>query len=258
MNKNNKNIFQVSIGLNHEHPEVQSSIHKMRKLNPEWNYNLITTKKEMDSFMVENFKNSSSEFENNVYTSYIEVPKLLSLHKRGNILGLVAQCDIYRLAVVYMYGGLYLDIDSEIHGDFNKLLNEDAIFILTPVEVWNGCFYASSRHPIFKKLLNRILYKATVIKDTHLMSLTSPHLHLEVACRLVDPTVENIHDIIDKKKYIDLIPNIHNIEDHKIMYASPDFFSSNSISLKICPYWKKFLYKNPNDSNSPFNEHWHL
>ena len=50
----NKNIFQISIGLNHNHPEAVQSINNMRNSNPSWTYRLITDKKEVDNFMLKN------------------------------------------------------------------------------------------------------------------------------------------------------------------------------------------------------------
>ena len=247
------------------HSEVQASISRMREKNSEWSYNLITTKEEMDSFMVENFKKPNNQFRNNVYTSYIEIPNIIN-HIKGRdpkVRDLVSQCDIYRIAVVYLYGGLYLDIDSELDGDFNKLLKNDALFILTPREVWNGCFYSTSEHPILRNLLERIFYRLTKVKDVNMMTLAGPGLHFEVACRLIDNTIENSWDV-KADEYTDKIFEINNVENHSIIYSSvqretdKDFLFSNSILLTISTPWSVFLYKDPNDPNSPFNQHFFL
>ena len=50
-----KNILQVSIGLNHKHPQVQEVTQKMLDINKSHTYILIDSEQKMDDWVIENY-----------------------------------------------------------------------------------------------------------------------------------------------------------------------------------------------------------
>nr|VFJ56095.1 MAG: Glycosyltransferase sugar-binding region containing DXD motif-containing protein [Candidatus Kentron sp. DK] len=56
-----------------------------------------------------------------------EMPTLLPLYRQPDLLP-VQRADIFRLVVVYLRGGFYLDIDMDMHRALDDLLDFGAVF----------------------------------------------------------------------------------------------------------------------------------
>jgi len=78
------------------------------------------------------------------------------------------KADLWRYCVLYIYGGIYVDIDTVCLGKVDSFLNEDIEF-MTPIDLNNcpnigthnlfNCFIASiPNHPILLNCINRIVY----------------------------------------------------------------------------------------------------
>ena len=236
-----KNIFQVAIRLNYKHEAVQESINKMLDKNPTWKYKIFTEKSEIDEFMYKNFSQSSDKFENKIFETYKEIPNLINYPpKLGK---LIAQLDLFRVAAVYLYGGLYLDIDSELTGDFNQFLKSDAVFFLTnTAEIFNACFYSVPKHAMLKKILETINENILVHKQGNLYAATGPSVHTHIAQELFDFEIVNYKKIIKKPL---------EFNGSSLYY---DDANSESLSLKIEAPFKPLLYSQNGEN---FNRHWH-
>jgi len=76
----------------------------------------------------------------------------------------IQQIDFFRYLVIYYHGGLYLDLDMDIHRSFDTLDRTKCIF---PVEIGgvndpnmligNYAFYAPARHPFLKHIIECIV-----------------------------------------------------------------------------------------------------
>ena len=95
-------------------------------------------------------------FETNVYNAYCRI-----------IPG-AFKADLWRYCILYIYGGVYVDIDTICIGKIDDFLNDNVEFI-TPVDLNNcptigthnlfNCFIASiPKHPILLDCINRIVY----------------------------------------------------------------------------------------------------
>lgn len=253
MDINNKNIFQVSIGLDHKHKEVQNSISLMLNKNPEWTYNLIVDKKDMDNFMFDYFSESNPDW----YDTYCEIPNVIESHGSGiktDIRRLVAQIDMYKVCVLYIYGGLYLDIDSELFGNFDHFLQCGAFFLVDDNQVFNCMFYSEKQHPVLSLILDAMSKQILIIKQSNLMLSTGPHLHTNVALSMLDADKKKL-EYISSIAQIDNKPITYNYIDKKRDY---EFLTTNNIKFSASAEFKKFLYNDENDLNSHFNPHWHI
>lgn len=245
----NKNIFQVSIGLNHNHPEIVQSINNMRNSNPSWTYHLITEKKEVDNFMLQNFGQSKDEFEKRIFETYQEIPNIIERQSSDfedkRLHHLIAQLDLYRMAMIYTHGGLYLDIDSELKGDFNQFLNADAVFFLTnKEEIFNAVFYSVPKHEMLKILLKQISDNILINKFSNLYIACGPNVHTLIAQRMFDFNMENYQNIINK---------LLKIKSYSLRYTDA---CSESLMLKIEAGFKKYLYNGEHNSYWQKNAHW--
>lgn len=99
-------------------PEVQNNINKMKKINPEYDFRLVTDI-ECDKFIKENFNNQ-------IYQAYLNINP-----KYG-----AAKADFWRYCVLYINGGIYLDLDSFIEEKLSNII-KDRDEALISLEMWN-------------------------------------------------------------------------------------------------------------------------
>ena len=128
-----KNIFQ-SWFTNKLHPLVQEKIDTFKKLNPEYTYHLYNDD-DMDKFVNEHYKG-----------------EIADCYNKLNII--VAKVDFWRYLVLYKYGGVYLDMDSNIRRPLRELIKDEDEAIITaegnPDLYVQWALIFSKEHPILK------------------------------------------------------------------------------------------------------------
>ena len=99
--KENRTIFQICINLNDNIESLKKSRKRLLDLNPCWNYLYIRSQDQFDQIMIDNFKKSNDEFENNIYKLYSEIPNLIhgssKTEKIHNLKGLKDLAILQRL-----------------------------------------------------------------------------------------------------------------------------------------------------------------
>lgn len=80
-----------------------------------------------------------------------------------NLTPTISKCDFARFVVVYVYGGLYTDLDFICRKNISKLLQYDSYFLFEPIEhrymgtkIYNGFFASVPNHPFVFGWLNRM------------------------------------------------------------------------------------------------------
>ena len=134
-----KNIYQ-SWHSHNFHPKIEKIFHKQRSLNPNFRFTLY------DDLQIEDFVRSN--FEKNIFNAFTSL-KILT-----------AKVDFWRYLILYKYGGIYLDIDSKINIDLEKMIEEHDEAILT-AETNEGLFvqwalFFSKEHPILEKTIENV------------------------------------------------------------------------------------------------------
>jgi mannosyltransferase OCH1-like enzyme len=123
------------------HPAVQEKLDAMKALNPEYAF-VLSNDEEMDAFV-------NREFPGEIADCY----------NRLNII--VAKVDFWRYLILYKYGGIYLDIDSDIRKPLRELIRDEDEAILSAEQndfkfvQWALMF--SKGHPILKKTIDFIV-----------------------------------------------------------------------------------------------------
>ena len=165
-----KNIFQ-SWYTKDVHPLIRQKIDKFKQLNPDYTYALYTDE-EMDDF---------------VHTHY--PGQISNAYDKLNII--VAKVDFWRYLVLYKYGGVYLDFDSDMHVQLNQFIREDDQCILSPED--NPSFYvqwalvSDKGHPIMEKVIEMIVQNIEENKHpNNIHKMTGPSVFTEA--------IESIHN----------------------------------------------------------------
>lgn len=127
--------------------EFKSLIQTWKDNNPNYAYFLFDDN-DCETFI-------KNKFEENVYKAYCRI-----------IPG-AFKADLWRYCVLYIYGGIYVDVDTICLNSIDNFINEDIEF-MTPIDLNNcpyygtynlfNCFIASvPRHPILMDCIKRIV-----------------------------------------------------------------------------------------------------
>ena len=112
-------------------------------------YNPTINIRFMNDIMCENFIRDN--FSDEVFFVYTSLP-----------LG-VMRADMWRIAIIYIYGGIYADVDTVCHTPIDLLLVDKNIVIAKEFvgldNVANYFFAATPNHPVFKRTLDIMIEK---------------------------------------------------------------------------------------------------
>ena len=99
---------------NNVHPKIYENIQDILNLNPDYSYTFITDDIGRDLI--------KTHFDKNVLDAY-------DVLNAG-----AAKADLLRLVAIYIYGGVYIDLDSTIVIELNKFIDNDRDFYF----IWDG------------------------------------------------------------------------------------------------------------------------
>jgi mannosyltransferase OCH1-like enzyme len=219
-----KNIFQVSINLNHEHKSIQKIINKTKSLNPDYKYTLVTEESYIDKFVNDNFPG-----------------EIANSYNKLNIL--VAKIDFWRYLTLYKYGGVYLDMDSEINYPLKDLIKENDDAIITaegnPNLYVQWALIFSKNHYILKKTIELIVENIQYNKyPNNIHKMTGPSVFSD-AINICHKELFNnniVHILINKKTDITFKKDNISYRLYSIDYNNYFSFKHNAADI---------LYKNP-------------
>lgn len=110
----------------------------------------------------------------------------------------VMRGDLWRYMIIYKYGGVYADLDTECLNPINTWLNEDYDMIVCPETDIHYCqwtFAASAGHPVLKSVLDTIKekllnpeYGSPHFVHTH----TGPSIWTEGINKALDFKIDNL------------------------------------------------------------------
>ncbi|WP_312077922.1 glycosyltransferase [Chryseobacterium sp.] len=158
-------------------------INRMKKKNPGWRYQFYDDNQILDFF--------AKEFP----SEYLKAYKSLTIG--------AAKADFFRYAVLYIYGGVYLDIDSYDKTPLDKFIRPTDFAIISP-EGNPGlyCQWAlifDKNHPFLKRTLEKVLeniQKHKFPNDVH--STTGPHAFTEAVNEVIFEIPEVKYTLIKK------------------------------------------------------------
>jgi mannosyltransferase OCH1-like enzyme len=89
-----------------------------------------------------------------------------------------AKADLWRYLILYKLGGVYLYIDSEIHGNLNDFIRSEDCAIITreghPNKFVQWCLMFAPNHPILKICLDMCIKNIKERKILNIIDLTGP------------------------------------------------------------------------------------
>ena len=137
--KISRTIFQT-YNTNKIHPELYNNIMEIRKKNPDYDYRIITDNEGI--FLIKTYFN-------------IQV-----LHAFQKLTLGAAKGDFIRYIALYLYGGVYLDLDASIDLSLITFIDpedEFVFFINGDANLEQFCFMVRPKHPILLKVIQEMV-----------------------------------------------------------------------------------------------------
>ena len=168
-----KTIIQTYV--NNKIPEpIYDNLKKILTNNPEYDYRLIT-----DQEAVEIIK---THFDQRTLNAFLQL-----------ILG-AAKGDFVRYIAMYLYGGIYLDLDASINTNLNTFISprdEFIFFINGDINLEQFCFAIRPGHPLLLKVIEEMITRIEN-KEPNIFKATGPTLFNDVIYNTMSNT--NIYD----------------------------------------------------------------
>jgi mannosyltransferase OCH1-like enzyme len=162
INKKSENIIPKIIYQTWKTKELPIEVKKIQEkiisINPGYKIELYDDN-DIDYFIKNNF-------DNNIYNAY-------------NKLNVgAAKADLWRYLILYKYGGIYLDIDSNILKPLDLIIKEDDIAIISreggPSNFLQWLMIFSKNHPILKDVIDNCIYNIMNETTEFIVDLTGP------------------------------------------------------------------------------------
>jgi mannosyltransferase OCH1-like enzyme len=196
-----KTIIQT-YKTNKIHPYLHKNIMEIRKRNPDYDYRLITDSE--GAFLIKN------HFHERVFKAFEKL-----------IIG-AAKGDFIRYIVLFLYGGVYLDLDASIELELNTFIHptdEFIFFINGDANLEQFCFMIRPKHPLMLKIIEEMVTRIEN-KEPNIFKATGPTLFNDVIYNTMNNT-----NIYDTNKHI-------SNDDRAVVYSNNNKFMGGKIVLR--------------------------
>ena len=213
-----KKIFQLVPDKTDIHPTLLKNIQNIKDMNPAWTYTL---------------------YDDNDMTEYLQTyypPEILYYYNKINPNYGAAKADFFRYLLMYIEGGVYLDIKSGMTIPLDKIIGPDDEYILsnwdTPHQInhlgmikgeyqqWH--IICRPKHPYLLEVINKVISNITNytienfgVGKIAVLKVTGPIAYTQA----IFPIRENYkHKLVASNEFIYLVYN--NTDDSYIKYHS--------------------------------------
>jgi len=167
-----KNIIQIYDKSSYLHPVIYNNVMKILKINPEYTYIFIT-----DNEAKELIK---KHFDNNTLNTFLKL-------RIG-----AAKADFIRYLALYVYGGIYLDLDSDINTKLIDFIPTSAEFIFfhnfdNDPKITQWIIMVEPNHIIIKKIIGEMIRRINN-GETNIFIATGPTLFTDVIYNHINNT----------------------------------------------------------------------
>ena len=224
-----RNIIQTCKD-NYLHPKIYENILSILKKNPTYDYYFIND--------ADGEKLIEDHFDK----------KTLHAFKRLNVGA--AKGDFIRMIALYLYGGVYLDLDASINMNLNSFIppTNEYIFFYEgdKCQITNWCMMIIPQHIIIKKIIDEMVNRIYENKDVNILLVTGPYLITDVIYNhFTSLNIYNSYYNLDTNNFLEFI-----VTNNKPPIFFETYFlclKANLFSFNIDGYNKNMIYYNENE-----------
>ena len=220
-----KNIIQTYKN-NNINTFIYNNIKRILSLNNDYNYIFIT-----DEIVIDLIKNNFDE-------------NTLSAFNKLNIGA--AKGDFVRYIAMYVYGGVYLDLDASIETKLDNFIPKDVDFLFfydknKNIQQW--CFMCISKNIIVKKIIEEMVRRINN-NEQNIFLATGPTLVTDV-----------IYNFINNSNIYNVTKNVSKIDRETVFKANNNYMGGLLVDEYNKDIKSKFLFTMKNyNSNMMYNE----
>ena len=172
-------IIMQTFKNNYLHPMVYENIMKMIKKNPTYDYYFINDE--------DGIKLIEEHFDE----------KTLSAFKKLKVGA--AKGDFIRYVALYVYGGVYIDLDASININLDDFIPENNEYIFfwegNKEQITNWCVMIIPKHIIIKKIIDEMVNRILNSNENNILLITGPKLMTDVIYNhFTNSTIYNSYD----------------------------------------------------------------
>lgn len=223
------NIIQIFDKTDRLHPSIYNNIIKILKTNPEYNYIFITDNEAIELIQ--------TNFGNAALTAFYRL-------KIG-----AAKADFIRYIALYVYGGVYLDLDSDINTKLINFIPQDVDFIffynyVEDPKIVQWLIMIAKNHFLIKKIIDEMVNRINRT-EPNIFLATGPTLFTDVIYNEINKT--NIYDFKRTFSIEERLEFLNRFEcDPRIMNGlilNRETYS-NYFNFHFEKYDESFMYEN--------------
>ena len=228
------NIIQT-FKTNVLHPVIYNNIQQILKLNPDCNYYLITD--EIGEALIQ------AHFDDRVMKAYKKL-------QNGSAKG-----DFLRYVALYVYGGIYLDMDAGIMTQLSTFIPENIDFILRYYEdlvmVSQWIVMIQEKHGLLQEIIEEMVHRIEQEQSTSVILVTGPKLFSDVVYKFLNQ--ENVYHVQEK---LSLEERLRTIVHHPCLtqlngLILPDLQYQHLFRFQFLGYRNHMLYYDAYKYNEP-------
>jgi len=208
---------------NFVNPIIASNIKLILKNNPNFQYMLITDQ--------EGIKLIKENFNDYILNAFLKL----------NVGA--AKGDFIRYISLYVYGGIYIDLDSSILINLDNFINYDLDFIFFydhAYNLMNTPIITTKKNPIILKLIYEVA-RRIYNNEPNIFIATGPTVFTDVVYNdITNSTIYNVSKNIDINKRKEIFTNHKYYKNGLLLYKQPFF------KFRMDNYSNDLLYKNNN------------
>ncbi|MGJ1419879.1 glycosyltransferase family 32 protein [Sphingobacterium spiritivorum] len=148
-----------------------------------------------------------------------------------------AKADFFRYAVLYIHGGIYLDLDSDITADLDKFLLEDDVAVITkennPYNLYTQwALIYDKGHPFLKRTIDLMVHNIETNAFPHdVHAMTGPTVYTKAILEILQECPDTAYRIVE--------------DDYKGMMKFKYKFGKILIYRDRSNHWKKLQKRIP-------------
>ena len=210
---------------NYLHPQIYDNIMNILKNNPSYDYYFI-----------------NDEDGEKLIERYFDERTLIAFKKLK--VG-AAKGDFIRMIALYLYGGVYLDLDASIKIDLDQFIqpNNEYIFLYdaNKCQITNWCMMNIQKHIIIKKIIDEMVNRILENKEINILIITGPYLVTDVIYNhFTGLDIYNVYEEIHHHTFFDFILKYRDLNIfHETYYLCEKL---NFFDFRFDGYDKKMLY----------------
>ena len=209
------------------HPLIYENIMELLRKNPSYDYYFI------------NDEDGLRLIEENFDIDTLNAFKKLTVG--------AAKGDFIRYIALYLYGGVYLDLDASIEMDLDHFIppDNDYVFFIESFkpQITNWCIMITPKHTLIKKIIDEMVERINTNNETNILKITGPHMMSDVIYKhFTNVDIFFLHKNLSHDSFLEFI--INKNKSKKTFFETYFLIQNKLFNFRFDGYQTNMMYYN--------------